>query len=173
MKTTKKWSKGSGRNLLLVGISALVLAFGLSAIGCGDSDPDPNPGPGKDDESLAVSGSETENGKELTFTLTGGTWETPFPVYGEEGLVKKAYDITNTDGISVMYYSPQVSNGGKTLTLDVDLRSGQWDYTGTITFKPKASVIVGDISDYTSFGYYGYEIPITGSSVTFTFGPTE
>jgi hypothetical protein len=54
MKTTKKWGKGSGRNLLLVGISALVLAFGLSAIGCGDPDPNPSPGPGPSGDTVAT-----------------------------------------------------------------------------------------------------------------------
>ncbi|GMO55932.1 MAG: hypothetical protein Ta2A_00990 [Treponemataceae bacterium] len=73
-RTTKVWSK-----MLMLGVSAMVLAFGLAAVGCKD-----NSSPNAEAKSITITGLSAQNGKEAIVMVTSGSGYDAFVVAGED-----------------------------------------------------------------------------------------
>jgi hypothetical protein len=70
MKSTKNWSKGFSKNLLLAALAALVLTFGLVVVGCADSNDDDGGDKGK----TVTFTLEKVDATSFTITVDGAKW---------------------------------------------------------------------------------------------------
>jgi hypothetical protein len=128
MKTTKKWSK-----VLLAGMAALVLAFGLVVLGCGSNgDPDGKSG-------------ETENNNPKKITITG--------INGESGEVV----VILASKLSTLFYvatgEGTISNNSVTVSMGA-LGTGI-DWTGTGSYYMIVGIKIGNSSALHSYYYTG------------------
>jgi hypothetical protein len=71
MKSTKNWSKGFSKNLLLAAMAALVLTFGLVVVGCDDGKGDDD---GGDKGKTVTFTMEKVDANSFTVTVAGAKW---------------------------------------------------------------------------------------------------
>jgi hypothetical protein len=144
MKTTKKRSNGFGRNLLLAGMAAMLLAFGLVVVGCDDGNGDDGGNGGGGGEELpAAAGTNALGGKtyfeqnrKIVFEATAdgaksGNYKVWSTIWSEEDreyeLVDGKYKYTETENGTYSW-----NETAKTVTLKPEKiaqqkNDGTWD----------------------------------------------
>ncbi|GHT51977.1 hypothetical protein FACS1894102_7810 [Spirochaetia bacterium] len=125
MKTTKKWSK-----MLLAGMSALVLTFGLVVAGCDDGSGDDGDGEQPVQDGLTITGIEDKYNGMYVFADANG----------EDVHLCSIESILGGDITKTKYYSVAVSGGTASVTLKAFNREEDGEET---TFS---------VSDYTGSG---------------------
>jgi hypothetical protein len=142
MKSTKNWSKGFSKNLLLAAMAALVLAFGMTVMGCGDPDPDPDPSPtggtftvtglgDYNDKYLYVDGTLSD-GRLLygTKPSAGGGMLMPFSLAPiSNGQAELSFIVANPSTQDISVYTGSDQN----VALDVTVTT-ETSYSGSIEF---------------------------------------
>jgi hypothetical protein len=125
MKTTKKWNRFLPKPLFLMGMLALVTAFGLMVVGCDDASKTPEPTKSSDNSLVSVAGivaADATVGTETgTGTTTAVTWAISVPNATDEiGLA----DIAVATAASFKLYSDAFTTeitGTNTISLTVNV----------------------------------------------------
>jgi hypothetical protein len=148
MKSTKNWSKGFSKNLLLAAMAALVLTFGLVVVGCDDGKGDDDGDKGK---TVTFTLAKVDE-KSFTITVDGAKWNEDVALGSL--IVIDGYTVNDDSGFDIVRIGTVI----------------------TVTRKSSSSALTGKINfNFVSISRGGYltdggESTGTGGSTTYVDG---